>query len=95
MKDFLDAHTPPSGVKPKLTRSRPSIPAISPKKAPKPASSTAPDWLSDFGPVQPTAPSAPASTPAPAPTSRPARPEPKAAESEPKKKPDWMSDFEG
>ncbi len=86
MKDFLDAHTHTRGEKPKLTRSRPSIPAIAPK-AP-----AAPEWLSDFA----SSSDVPAPASAPAPASRPRR-EPAAAEPDPapKKKPDWMSDFEG
>lgn len=88
MQDFLDAHAHTRGEKAKLTRSRSSIPAIPPKA---PATSKAPEWLSDFA----SGSDAPAPSPAPAPASRP-RHEPKAAEPEPaQKKPDWMSDFEG
>ncbi|MBN1206629.1 MAG: hypothetical protein JXB05_17230 [Myxococcaceae bacterium] len=80
MNDFLDAHAHTQGPKPKLTRSRPAIPAIKPRAPAASSASSAPEWLSDFGPSPPPA--------------APARREPAAAEPAPKKKPDWMSDFE-
>jgi hypothetical protein len=91
MKDFLDAHTPPGGSKKaKISRSRPNIPALPPKKSNQP-----PEWLSDFGQA-PAAPATPA-TPPSAPASRTAPPrekKAKAPEPDPQKKPDWMKDFD-
>jgi hypothetical protein len=80
MNDFLDAHTHTRREKPKLTRSRPAIPAIAPKV---PATPQKPDWLSDFAPGP--------GSPVPA---QPPRREAIATAPDPKKKPDWMSDFE-
>jgi hypothetical protein len=80
MKDFLDAHAHAKGAKPKISRSRPSIPAIKPTP---PAASGSPEWLADFAPGESKAP-APSPAKAPPPASTPA----------PQKKPDWMSDFE-
>lgn len=79
MNDFLGAHSHTKGAKPKISRSRSSIPALKP--ASKPAATGTAEWLSDF-----------ASGPAPAskPPS-PAEPDPKK---KPDKKPGWMSDFE-
>jgi hypothetical protein len=101
MNDFLDAHSHTKGPKPKLTRSRSSIPAVKPRAAAVPSKSpksSSPEWLSDFGPsATPAAPASPASPvkpSAPAASAAPARREPAAAEPAPKKKPDWMSDFE-
>jgi hypothetical protein len=88
MKDFLDAHAHTKSTKPKISRSRPSIPALQPKSS-APEASGPPEWLSDF------APSSGNPAPAPAPTSAPrTRRETAAPEPDPKKKPDWMSDFE-
>jgi hypothetical protein len=91
MKDFLDAHTPPGGMKKaKISRSRPNIPALPPKKSNQP-----PEWLSDFGQA-PAAPATPA-TPPSAPASKKAPPrerKAKAPEPDPQDKPDWMKDFD-
>ena len=90
MKDFLDAHTHTKGSKPKLSRSRSSIPAVKPFTPPAPPAARKPEWLSDFG--SSPAPKAPAAPAAPR-TPRTSR-EPAAAEPDPKKKPDWMKDFD-
>jgi hypothetical protein len=104
MKDFLDSHAHTQGAKgkkSKISRSRPSIPALPPKAA-APKASGSPEWLSDFGsspgpqaPAPPPPAPAKAQAPAKAPTSPPRNQREKAApEPDPKKKPDWMSDFE-
>lgn len=98
MRDFLDAHSHTKSAKPKISRSRPSIPALAPKPAtPKP--SGPPEWLSDFAPDSgspaPAPAKAPAKASAPAPTPAPRTQREKAApEPNPKQKPDWMKDFE-
>lgn len=90
MKDFLNAHTPPGGTKKaKISRSRPNIPALPPKKSNQP-----PEWLSDFGqapeaPPKPSAAAAPVAKKAP-----PREKKAQAPEPEPQQKPDWMKDFD-
>jgi hypothetical protein len=85
MNDFLDKHTPAHGSKPKLTRSRSSIPALPPKPQ---GPAQPPGWLSDF-----SSSAAPAAKPKSTPVQSP-RKEPLTSEADPKKKPDWMSDFD-